>query len=43
MSDRCGWFPGWRRAGWLTFCRPMVWPTGCRVARRRPRTTGVTW
>ncbi len=21
-SDRCGWFPGWRRADSLTFCRP---------------------
>jgi hypothetical protein len=41
-SDRCGWFPGWRRTDPLTFCRPDGLTDGCCVVRRRPRTAGVT-
>jgi hypothetical protein len=42
-SGRCGWFSGRRRADSLTFCRPVGVTDGCFVARRRPRTAGVTW
>jgi hypothetical protein len=42
VSDRPGWFSGWRRADSDTGCR-LVGLTciGC-VARRRPRIAGVT-
>jgi hypothetical protein len=41
-SDRCGWFSGWRRAGpSIPGHRLGLTSTAC-VARRRPRTFGVT-
>jgi hypothetical protein len=41
-SDRCGWFSGWRRADSRRLCRvPGLTGLAC-VARRRPRTSGVT-
>jgi hypothetical protein len=41
-SDRCGWFSGWRRAD-SSVLRRLAGLTGNpSVARRRPRTFGVT-
>ena len=41
-SGRCGWFSGWRRADSRLLCRlPCLTGKAC-VARRRPRTSGVT-
>ena len=41
-SGRCGWFSGWRRADSRRLCRvPGLTGLAC-VARRRPRTSGVT-
>jgi hypothetical protein len=42
-SGAFDWFPGWRRADSRVFGRPGVGLTlAARVARRRPRTGGVT-
>ena len=41
-SGRCGWFSGWRRADSRRLCRPPGLTGKACVARRRPRTFGVT-
>ena len=41
-SDPSGWFSGWRRADSRLLCRLLGLTGSARVARRRPRTTGVT-
>jgi hypothetical protein len=41
-SDRCGWFSGWRRADSRVLRRLPGLTGKASVARRRPRTFGVT-
>jgi hypothetical protein len=41
-SDQFGWFSGWRRADSETARRPAGLTGKASVARRRPRTFGVT-
>jgi hypothetical protein len=41
-SDGCGWFSGWRRADSRLLCRLAGLTGKACVARRRPRTFGVT-